>query len=302
MNYLRSLICESLALDPRYMASLVADIKAETAAGELADQPPALALRCEDIATGQAVGGDDMGGAAPGSLVAIVPITGVLTRHGGWFAAGTAAIGRRLKQLDANPAVSAIVLDVDSPGGTVAGTPELAAIIGEIRRGQATTIVAVADPLAASAAIWTATAAEKVYAIPTADVGSIGVISVYADRSRMLAELGVDVTVERVPEGKARFSGVEPMTDEMRQTIRDRNEMFYGQFKAAIASHRGVDVDAVEKKFGGGEVMQAGDAVKAGLIDGVASIDEVVGELMDRRRKAANHRRAAAAIASLDIA
>jgi signal peptide peptidase SppA len=299
---LLSLLGEPLAMDLRGMPQLLESLRHELSAGfDTSRIPePNATLYCEhgEIAAEQA-------GAMPrGSMVAVVPLVNVVTRHGYWGAAGTLQLGRMLQQLDSDPAVGSIVLSVNSPGGSVYGTTELASIVRGIRSRGQTRTVSVADPLMASAATWIGTAADKVYAIESADVGSIGVLNSYADLSEYYANMGIKIDVLRTPDKKARFSGVEPMTDAMRETMQARIDEAYQSFLGAMAENRGVTVSHVESRFGGGEVMGAKDAVAAGLIDGIASLDDTVGQLLESAKigmQQAGRRRAEAARRSLEI-
>lgn len=299
---LLSLLGEPLAMDVRGMPQLLESLRAELSSGFDADRIPIVSatLICDsgEVAAEQATS------MPRGSLVAVVPLVNVITRHGYWGAAGTLQLGRALMQLDADPAVGSILLSVNSPGGSVYGTTELAAIVRGIRQRGQTRTVAVADPLMASAATWIATAADKVYAIESADVGSIGVLNSYADLSEYYANMGIKIDVLRTPDKKARFSGVEPMTDAMRETMQARIDEAYQSFLVAMAENRGVSVQHVESRFGGGEVMGSSDAVAAGLIDGIASIDDMVGQLLDAAKtgmQQGNRRRAQAALRALDF-
>ena len=294
---LSDLIAEPLAIDLRYVPQLIGDIKAEAAAVLVEYEPPPISTLID--AKGQPLAADDpMSGRRPGSLTAVVPLVGVVMRHS-YYRAGTAEIGRHLMQLDADDSVGSIVLDVNSPGGSVYGTEELADIVRGIRTRGQTHISAAVDPLMASAATWIATAANEVVSIPSADVGSIGVITIYADMSRLYANEGVDITVVRRPDKKARFTGVEPLSDDMRAEMEARNLDAYNRFVDAMAVNRGVDRDAVATKFGGGEVMRGRDAIGVGLIDRIASLDQIISERVaiasQPDPRVAKHRRQAAA-------
>src|SRR5690606_1222471 len=217
---LATILGELLAIDLRALPRLIeaARIELEShAGGELPKGPPepSATLHSPD----GLIAADQAGQMPQGSLVAVVPLFNVVTRHGYWGAAGTLQMGRLLQSLDADPAVGSIILSVNSPGGTVYGTAELANVVRGRRERGATKTAAVADPLMASAATWIATAAEKVYAIESADVGSIGVLNSYADYSAYLEKTGIKVDVLRTPDKKARFTGVEPLTDAMRETM-----------------------------------------------------------------------------------
>lgn len=300
---LQHLMGEPLAMDPQFDLYLAEKIRIEIE-GEKAifdTEPVGVAVVLHDVAGQEMPAAEMDDSVAEGSVIAVVAVTGVMTRHGGWFAAGTAAIGRQLRKLDANASVGQIILDVDSPGGSVMGTPELSDIIYGIRQRGQTRIIAVADPLMASAAIWTATAAEKVYSLGSGVVGSIGVISMYVEYSKMLAEQGVTITIERTPENKARFSSSESLTEAMRETMIQRNRAAYGDFLTAMARNRGVEVSDVESKFGGGEVMSTSQAIKAGLIDGVATIDEIIASAASANRGRSMHQRAGADLARAEL-
>jgi len=228
-----------------------------------------------------------------GGMVAVVHLSGVTTRHGysTWTSSsvGTLEIGRALQRLDRDKSVAAIVLAIDSPGGTVTGTAELSDVVFGIRESGNTKIVAIADSMMASAACYIGSAASEVYATPSATVGSIGVITSYSDFSRYLEKQGVTQTIVRTPDLKARFSGSEPLSVAMRETMQASVEDAYATFTQAMARNRGVSVAHVTKRFGGGETMTSQQAVEAGLIDGIASSpDEIIGSLL---RDASTRRR-----------
>lgn len=283
MNEIANLLCEPMAMDSRWIPKLLSEIKVGTI---IERKPIEVNFYSEH---GQHA--KDSVAVPSGNLVAVVPLSGVLTRHGMWTE-GTAAIGRMLLRLEADAEIGAIVLYVDSPGGSVYGTGECADIVYGIRDRGTTHVVAAVDPLMASAATWIATAANEVVAIPSADVGSIGVISSYADYSKMYSEMGIDITVVRTPDGKARFTGYEPLTEEMQKVMVERSRLAYSSFLEAMARNRSVSVADVEEKFGAGEVMRSDQGVKAGLIDRVGTIDDVLNGLLSASRKQSSRRMA----------
>jgi signal peptide peptidase SppA len=188
--------------------------------------------------------------------------------------------------LDANPSVSKILLNVTSPGGTVTGTPEASDAVRSVRDRGETQVVAIANGMMASAALWIGAAASELVVTPSGEIGSIGVISMYADESGLLEKMGVKVDIVRTPDKKARFSGLEPMTDEMRSFVESRIGASYEKFKRAMATNRGIRIDQVEAKFGGGEMMKSDEALEAGLVDRVATLDQTINRMMTRRAPA----------------
>lgn len=280
---------------PRLVSILAGDSPAKL---EEVQQPYALAAADGprvDLREAMAASGSGSAG-----MVAIIPLSGVLSPQGGW---GTSldAFARIVRQADASPNISTILLHITSPGGTVTGTPEAADAVRAVRAGDRTRIVAMADGMMASAATWIGTAADEVVVSPSGEAGSIGVISVYAEVSKMLADAGYSVTVVRNPDKKARFTGFEPMTDEMRTHLETRNLAFYEQFKRAMADNRKVRVDSVESRFGGGEMMDSREAKEAGLVDRVDTFDNTLARLLTKpARKAPGGYKAALQLASLD--
>lgn len=223
---------------------------------------------------------------AQSGMIAVVPLMGALSPDGRYGGTSLNSFARIVRQLDANPNISSIVLLVTSPGGTVTGTPEAADAVRAVRDGGNTQIVTIAEGMMASAATWIGTAASEVILTPSGEAGSIGVISIYADTSKLYESMGVKIDVIRNPEKKARFTGFEPLTDEMRQTIETRNLSAYDKFKRAMADNRKIRVDQVEGKFGGGEMLSSADALESGLVDRIATFDVTIARLMKKRAPA----------------
>lgn len=216
-------------------------------------------------------------------LLAVVSLWGVLSPNGDYGGTSLDQFGRAIAMLDANPNVASILINCTSPGGTVTGTQETADIVRSVRDGGRTNIVALANGMMASAAMWIGAAASEVVVTPSGEAGSIGVISMYADWSKAYKDAGIEVSVMRVPDKKARFSGVEPLTDEMRALVEERLAASYEKFKRAMATNRGIRIDSVQSKFGGGEMLTAEQAVEAGLVDRIATLDSTISKMMTRR-------------------
>jgi signal peptide peptidase SppA len=240
------------------------------------------------------------GGGSSGML-AVIPLSGPLSPDGRYGGTSLNGFTRAIAMADANPNIGYILIHITSPGGTVTGTPEAGEAVRAVRDGGRTRIVAIADGMMASAATWIGTAAEEVVVTPSGEAGSIGVISMYADQSKLLESIGLSVEVIRNPAKKARFTGIEPMTEDMRQTMETRNASAYERFKRAIADNRKVRVDTVEAKFGGGEMMDATEAKAAGLVDRIDTLDATISRMLKRpARKAPSSALAALALTTLD--
>lgn len=220
--------------------------------------------------------------------VAVIPIYGFLAARENvwirWFG-GTAITRLRaaFRAALAEEAISAIVFDVDSPGGEVNGTPEFAA---EIRRARGTKpIVAVTDTMAASGAYYLASQADELIAAPSAMVGSIGVYAEHHDLSRWLDDAGITVTLIRTPEHKAEGHEAEPLSDDTKAVWQEEIEAAYAQFVADVAAGRGVKAAEVKARFGGGRVVRATVAKAAGMIDRIATLDETLTRLTKQTKR-----------------
>lgn len=225
--------------------------------------------------------------AAPGSI-AVLPVWGVIEQRESFMSmlfggTSTERTSARLRELVADPGVAAIVLDVDSPGGSVSGVDELSAEIYRMRGSKP--IVAVADSLMASAAYWIASAADEVVVTPSGEVGSIGVLTVHTDLSGMLEAEGVNVTILSAGEFKTEGNPYEPLGDEARAAIQARVDEYYGMFVTAVARNRGVGVAAVREGYGRGRVVGAKEAVATGLANRIATLDTVLAGMAQQLRR-----------------
>ncbi len=214
--------------------------------------------------------------------IAVIPIMGPISQRLGMvslFFGGTAIEGLRatLGQALADPDVAAIILDVDSPGGTVSGVPELANDIHGARGIKP--IVAVANTLAASAAYWLASSADELIVSPSGEVGSIGVFALHENLKGMLTQRGVEITP--IVAGKYKLEGnpFEPLGETARQAIQDRVNEYYEMFVATVARNRGVTPSDVRNGFGEGRVVGPKQAVATGMADRIATMDETIARL-----------------------
>jgi signal peptide peptidase SppA len=174
--------------------------------------------------------------------------------------------------------VSAIIIDVDSPGGQASGIAELSRQIYEARGKKP--IVAVANHFMASAAYWIASAADEIVVTPSGEVGSIGVFTVHEDIHEALAQEGVKVSIIKEGRYKAEGNPYEPLTAEARDAIQARVREVYDAFVDAVARNRGVDAAAVRNGFGEGRMVSAYQAVTLGMADQVGTLDETIARLV----------------------
>jgi signal peptide peptidase SppA len=218
--------------------------------------------------------------------VAVLPLFGVIFPRANLMtemsgATSAEVFGAQFSELVADPKISAIVIDVDSPGGQVDGIEELSQKIFEAR-GQKP-IVAVADHTMASAAYWIGTAADELVASPSSEVGSIGVFAVHQDVSQALEKQGVKVSL--ISRGKYKVEGnpYEPLSEEARSAIDTRVGDYYDAFVNSVARNRGVEADAVRNGFGEGRVVGARQAVELGMADRLGTLEETIDRLLSNQ-------------------
>lgn len=218
--------------------------------------------------------------------VAIIPIHGTIAhRMGGMgLASGgvsTEAVSAMLRTALTDESVGSIVLDIDSPGGTVTGLQELAAEIRAAKEQKR--IVAIANGMMASAAYWLGSQATEVVSIPSGEVGSKGVVMPHKDLSAALEKEGIKVRVFRSSKHKWAGNPFEPLTDEQAAEIQERVDAAGAQFDKDVAAGRGVSVADVRAGFGEGRLLDSKAAKAAGLIDRIATMDETLSRLVGRR-------------------
>ncbi|QDU61241.1 Putative signal peptide peptidase SppA [Planctomycetes bacterium Pan216] len=216
--------------------------------------------------------------------VAVVSVFGVIEKRMNLFVeisggTSTELLVRDIEALANDDSVSAIVLDVDSPGGSVNGPSELSHVIVEARNKKR--IVAVANDLAASAAYWIASAASEVVTTDSASVGSIGVFAVFREHSQAEAERGIKTTIVQAGDMKTAGHRSKAMTDDERAMLQERVDSFHEMFMAAVAENRGMSMSAV-RSVADGRVYVGQQAVEAGLADRVGTLSQVIEELSSR--------------------
>lgn len=214
--------------------------------------------------------------------VAVLPVFGVISQRVGLMeeASGgisTEKIGATLDSLVADNQVKAILMAFDSPGGSVAGVPELAAKIRTARDQKK--VVAFADPMAASAAYWLASQASEIVVTPSGQIGSIGVISGHDDITAALERIGIKATLVTSAPYKSEGYPEVPLTDEARAAMQEKVNHYHGMFVADIAKGRGVKASAVEKDFGQGRMITAQDAVSRGMADKIGTLEQTLKRL-----------------------
>lgn len=206
--------------------------------------------------------------------VAIIPVQGAVAQGVSGFEKLFGVVDLRdvsaeIREAESDDTVSAIVFDIDSPGGTYNGTPEVAEQVAAATKPT----FAFASGLAASAAYMIAAGADNVLASPSATVGQVGTVAVYQSFAKALEAQGVDVTVIASDSLKTAGSPLIEMTDEHFDFLKARITHATNVFRAFVSEQRpGISESELHGQFYFGK-----EAERNGFIDATAAnLAEVV--------------------------
>jgi len=216
--------------------------------------------------------------------IQVIPMHGVLSQRGdildailGGGSVSTQAVSQALRAALADDSVAGVILDIDSPGGSVYHIGELS---DEVYRARSVKpIFAIADALAGSAAYWIGASATQFYSTPSGEVGSIGVFALHSDLSAAFEREGIKTTLIAAGKYKTEGNAFEPLGAEARNAVQGRIDEYYGAFTRAVARGRNTTVDAVRNGMGQGRIVGAPKAAAQNMIDGVATFDQTVAAL-----------------------
>jgi signal peptide peptidase SppA len=269
-NIIRAFADTVWALAPEKLAA-IADFLAIKAQGGFV---PAFAPEKASACDGAAADVQQTGGA-----VAVLSVVGIFSSRMSLMenisSRGISAkkVGDAIDSLADNPEISAIVLDIESPGGAAIGIAELADRVFAAREKKPV----IAHTLyAASGAYWMAAAAEKLFVARSGEVGSIGVYAVYVDESAKNEKEGIKYSIISAGPYKTEGNPYEAMTDEAKAAVQAKIDIRYRQFISDVARGRGKTADEVARNFGGGRMVLAQEAVESGMADGIMTLAQTI--------------------------
>ena len=175
-----------------------------------------------------------------------------------------------------NDSVTRIILAIDSPGGTVQGTQELATKISQVAAVKP--VIAAVEDMCCSAAYWVASQATEIFACNRIDIiGSIGVVSLVKDTSELMGKLGLKV--HRIRSGNLKGIGAvgSPVNEDELAAVQKNVDVIAREFIMAVSKGRRLGADQV-RVLATGETWTAAEAVRLGLIDGIKSLDTILDE------------------------
>lgn len=215
-----------------------------------------------------------------GQSVALMPVYGTLTKRGDMCSIGMRDYMSEIAALNANDEISAIVMDMEGPGGTVDGTNEFGLTVKNSKKP----IVIFGDNMVASANYWVASQSKWIIGNknnPT-EFGSIGTLCVHEYWGKFIEENIGEIKIIRAPQSvdKAKYNPIEALTPELESELKADLKEITKDFIGAVKKGRGDRLTASESEWGTGKMFKTDEAMKMGLIDGV-------GTLMDAINKAA---------------
>lgn len=216
--------------------------------------------------------------------VATISIKGPLTNDGDaiwneWMGmTGYPEIRDAMISAATDTSVQHIILDIDSGGGAVSGVDDTAKLI-RLVHDNVKPVTAFTDGSMYSAAYWLGSSAGEVYASKAAGMGSIGVIATHMERSEMLKEAGIGVTVVRAGKYKALANGVEKLTEEGKAQIQAGVDAAYKIFVGHVAEMRGKSYEFADSVMAQGREFYGQAGADASLVDGIKSFDQVMSDV-----------------------
>lgn len=206
---------------------------------------------------------------------AIIPVKGILGKHlsSMEMSCGGCSMDEVAKMLDVadqSPRITKIVLNMDTPGGTVTGTPELADFIEDVASRKR--VIAFTDSECCSGGLWLASKASQFYCAGSAVTGSCGVRMILLDTTKMLENEGIKVNP--IFSGKYKLSGAsfKPLEPDEREMFQTESDRIHAQFKDAVNTNRSVD-----EKYLQGQVFRGEQAADIGMVDGICDdLDELL--------------------------
>jgi protease-4 len=215
------------------------------------------------------------GGAEADENVAVIIASGEIrngTQPPGTI--GGDSIARLLRKARNDDSVKAVVLRVDSPGGSTFASEIIRNEVDEIRAAGKPVVVSMSS-LAASGGYWISMTADRIYATPYTITGSIGVLGMFPTFQRSLETLGITTDGVGTTLWAGEFRGDREMSEDAKALFQLVINKTYDKFISNVATHRGIDKDEVDG-IAQGQVWTGNEALDNGLIDEIGNIDEAI--------------------------
>ncbi len=218
-------------------------------------------------------------GTEKGKLI-VIPIRGMISDAPRKQLIGTRPsmlqeIVSQLRKAEDDPDVKAVLLKIDSPGGSVIASDLIYNEIMAFKQRKKVKIVAAMMGVAASGGYYIALPADFIMAHPTTVTGSVGVLFLSPNVSGLLEKIGVDVNVSKTGKNKDMGSPFRQVTGEEQEIIQGIIDRLGAQFLNRIAEHRKLEPNKL-KEISSARIYLADDALQLGMIDSIGYLDEAV--------------------------
>ncbi|MGB2578405.1 protease-4 [Elusimicrobium simillimum] len=215
--------------------------------------------------------------------VAVIKIKGAImeSSSSSWRDTSASAIAKRIRDTADKDNVKAIIIDINSPGGTVAAVQDIYNAILYARNKKGKKVVALFRDVAASGGFYIAMAADKIVAQPGTITGSIGVIMQTSNFEGLMGKVGVQFSSIKSGQHKDIGSPYRPMTQEERTLVQEMIDDSYNQFLDAVKQGR-PNINPMELKvYADGRVFTGRKAFSIGLIDALGGESEALDIVRD---------------------
>jgi protease-4 len=215
--------------------------------------------------------------------IAIVEVEGMLMnmRMGGFMQPTENTVSRFTQEMEraaADPAVKAVVLRVNSPGGTVTAADIMYETVKRFKQRTKKPVVAALQDVAASGAYYIACGADKIVTHPTAVVGSIGVVFNTMNFEGTLDKIGAKVEAIKSGPLKDMGSPFRELDPQAREVMQGMVNEYYQRFVSIVAAHRTLADEQTHKTVTDGRVFSGVRAVELGLADRTGLLDDAIDE------------------------
>ena len=208
--------------------------------------------------------------------VAVISLNGPIQSESSGFLFGGSVISpqfvrNQLEKAKNDVAVKAIVLQIESPGGSVAACQE---ILNEIERVEKPIVVSFGT-VAASGGYYISTKADKIVALPGTLTGSIGVISEMPNLKGLYQKLGIEMEVFIAGKHKDMYAGLRELTPEEKVIMQEMTDQLYDQFVQVVVNGRGMSEEKV-RDLATGQLYTGVEAKELGLVDELGGLNKAI--------------------------
>ena len=181
----------------------------------------------------------------------------------------------QLKRAEKDKDIKAIILKIDSPGGSVTASDMLYHELTQFKERSGTKLVVIMMGVAASGGYYVALPADFIFAHPTSITGSIGVVFLRPNVSGLMGKIGMEMEVDKSGKNKDMGSPFRKSTEEEQEILQDLIDNLAEQFLTLVVSHRKLN-DEARADISSARIYPAADALRLGLIDEIGYLDDTI--------------------------